>query len=119
LNTVYTATITTGARDTFGNALASNLVWSFTTGASDPQYATRKTAGPAPEQGEACGPAKKSSNRWETAMKWLRVLKAGLVLLILNRLPALGREKRETQANLSVFTNTITAENVQETLSCC
>ena len=34
LNTAYTATITTGARDTFGNALASNLVWSFTTGAT-------------------------------------------------------------------------------------
>jgi hypothetical protein len=31
LNTVYTATITTGAQDTFGNALASNFVWSFTT----------------------------------------------------------------------------------------
>ena len=29
LNTAYTATITTGARDMFGNALASNLVWSF------------------------------------------------------------------------------------------
>jgi len=32
LNTVYTATVTTGAQDTFGNALASNFVWSFTTG---------------------------------------------------------------------------------------
>jgi hypothetical protein len=31
INTVYTATITTGAQDTFGNALASNFVWSFTT----------------------------------------------------------------------------------------
>jgi hypothetical protein len=31
LNTVYTATITTGAQDTFGNALASNFAWSFTT----------------------------------------------------------------------------------------
>ena len=33
-NTFYTATITTGATDLAGNALASNLVWSFTTGAS-------------------------------------------------------------------------------------
>jgi hypothetical protein len=32
-NTAYTATITTGARDLAGNALASNHVWSFTTGA--------------------------------------------------------------------------------------
>ena len=32
LNTVYTATITTGAKDVFGNALATNFVWSFTTG---------------------------------------------------------------------------------------
>jgi len=31
LNTLYTATITTGARDLFGIALASNFVWTFTT----------------------------------------------------------------------------------------
>lgn len=31
-NTVYTATISTGAKDLAGNALASNKVWSFTTG---------------------------------------------------------------------------------------
>jgi hypothetical protein len=31
-NTVYTATITTGARDLAGNALASSKVWTFTTG---------------------------------------------------------------------------------------
>lgn len=30
----YTATITTGAKDLAGNALASNYVWSFTTGSS-------------------------------------------------------------------------------------
>jgi hypothetical protein len=33
-NTFYTATITTGATDLAGNALATNFVWSFTTGAS-------------------------------------------------------------------------------------
>jgi hypothetical protein len=33
-NTVYTATITTGAKDLAGNALASNFVWSFTTSTS-------------------------------------------------------------------------------------
>jgi hypothetical protein len=31
LNTTYTATITTGAADTFGNTLAANFVWSFMT----------------------------------------------------------------------------------------
>jgi hypothetical protein len=31
-STVYTATITTAAKDLAGNALASNFVWSFTTG---------------------------------------------------------------------------------------
>ncbi len=30
-NTVYTGTITTGAKDAAGNALASNFIWSFTT----------------------------------------------------------------------------------------
>ena len=33
-NTVYTVTITTGVKDLAGNALASNYVWSFTTGSS-------------------------------------------------------------------------------------
>jgi len=33
-NTVYTATITTGAKDEAGNALATNVVWSFTTSAA-------------------------------------------------------------------------------------
>jgi len=32
VSTVYTATITTGAKDLAGNALAANTVWSFTTG---------------------------------------------------------------------------------------
>ena len=34
LNTVYTATITTGAKDLAGNTLASNYIWNFTTGVS-------------------------------------------------------------------------------------
>src|SRR5207245_1590434 len=33
-NTTYTATMTTGAKDLAGNALAANFVWSFTTGAT-------------------------------------------------------------------------------------
>ena len=34
LNTAFTATITTGAQDVSGNALASNFVWTFTTSAA-------------------------------------------------------------------------------------
>src|ERR1039458_1335029 len=34
LSTLYTATITTGATDEFGIALASNFVWTFTTGSN-------------------------------------------------------------------------------------
>ncbi len=33
-STLFTATITTGAKDLAGNALASNFVWTFTTGAT-------------------------------------------------------------------------------------
>src|SRR5665213_1034068 len=35
-STTYTATITTGAKDLYGNALATNYVWSFTTTACAP-----------------------------------------------------------------------------------
>jgi hypothetical protein len=34
VSTLYTATITTGAKDAFGNALATSFVWTFTTGTS-------------------------------------------------------------------------------------
>ncbi|PYP82922.1 MAG: hypothetical protein DMG65_25360 [Candidatus Angelobacter sp. Gp1-AA117] len=34
VSTTYTATITTGAADTFGNNLAANFVWTFTTAAA-------------------------------------------------------------------------------------
>jgi hypothetical protein len=34
-STIYTVTITTGAKDTADNALASNFVWSFTTGTAE------------------------------------------------------------------------------------
>jgi hypothetical protein len=34
VSTAYTATITTGAADTFGNTLAANFVWTFTTAAA-------------------------------------------------------------------------------------
>lgn len=40
-NTVYTATITTGAKDSAGNAIANDYVWTFTTGSVE-------TASPAP-----------------------------------------------------------------------
>jgi Ice-binding-like/Bacterial Ig-like domain len=33
-STLYTATVTTGAKDAYGNALAADYVWSFTTGAT-------------------------------------------------------------------------------------
>jgi Ice-binding-like/Bacterial Ig-like domain len=34
MNTLYTATITTGAKNASGNAIASNVVWNFTTGSA-------------------------------------------------------------------------------------
>jgi len=44
-NTTYTATITTGAKDLTGNALASNHVWSFTT-ATVTTYAVTLSSNP-------------------------------------------------------------------------
>ena len=34
INSMYTATVTTGAKDLAGNALAANYIWNFTTGAA-------------------------------------------------------------------------------------
>jgi hypothetical protein len=48
LNTPYTATITTGARDQFGNALAADFVWMFTTAAAP-------CPGPIPIGAAGCG----------------------------------------------------------------
>src|SRR5947208_10196381 len=39
-NAVHTATITIGSRDLAGNALATNLVWSSTTGATPDKIAS-------------------------------------------------------------------------------
>jgi hypothetical protein len=47
LNTAYTATITTGAKDTFGNGLAADFTWMFTTAAAPCQGAIAL--------GRACG----------------------------------------------------------------
>jgi len=43
-STVYTATITTGAKDPAGNALAANFVWSFTTGSTPDTTPPRVTS---------------------------------------------------------------------------
>lgn len=51
LNTVYTATITTGAKDLFGNALAKNFVWSFTTGTATCQPGPPSVISEAPLNG--------------------------------------------------------------------
>jgi len=47
LNTAYTATITTGAQDINGDALANNLIWSFTTAAAACAAPTVISAAPA------------------------------------------------------------------------
>ena len=43
-NTLYTATVTTGATDQAGNSLASNYVWTFTTGATTDMTAPTVTS---------------------------------------------------------------------------
>lgn len=57
-NTKYTATITTGAKDLYGNAVASNYVWSFTSGicvvVPPPVLPTVVTVGPINGSSTAC-----------------------------------------------------------------
>jgi hypothetical protein len=51
LNTAYTGTITGGVRDTFGNALASNQMWTFTTGSTTCQPGPPSVISSAPLDG--------------------------------------------------------------------
>jgi len=57
-NTKYTATITAGAKDLYGNAVASNYVWSFTSGicvvVPPPVLPTVVTVGPINGSSTAC-----------------------------------------------------------------
>jgi hypothetical protein len=53
LNTIYTATVTTGAKDTYGNAVANNFVWSFTTGNATCQAGPPAVVSSAPVNGTA------------------------------------------------------------------
>ena len=51
LSAIYTATVTTGAQDTYGNALANNFVWSFTTGNTTCQAGPPTVVSSAPTNG--------------------------------------------------------------------
>ncbi len=51
LSTAYSAMVTTGVKDTFGNALASNFVWSFTTGNTACQAGPPTVVSAAPPNG--------------------------------------------------------------------
>jgi hypothetical protein len=53
-NSSFTATITTGAADTFGNTLAANFVWTFTTSAPCPIIPPPPVPGSASPLGTAC-----------------------------------------------------------------
>lgn len=57
--TLYTATITTGAKDLAGNALAANYVWSFTTAAAA-QFTVALSSSP-PEGGNTSGGGPKNA----------------------------------------------------------
>jgi hypothetical protein len=52
--TPFTATITTGAADTFGNKLAANFVWTFTTSATCAPIVVPPVPGSASPLGTAC-----------------------------------------------------------------
>jgi len=54
-NTVYTATITTGAQDAAGNGLAADYSWSFTTGAAPDTTAPAVTATNPPSNATGVG----------------------------------------------------------------
>jgi hypothetical protein len=51
LNTLYTVTVTTGAIDTYGNALAKDFTWSFTTGSKVCQAGPPTVISSAPPNG--------------------------------------------------------------------
>lgn len=105
LNTVYTATITTGAQDVFGNALASNFVWSFTTSTTACAAPTVISVAP-PNGATAICPNTLVTATFSEAMKASTINSTTFTLTGPGLTPVAGAVTYVASSNVATFTPT-------------
>ncbi len=111
LNTLYTATITTGAKDVFGIALASNFVWSFTT--STTACAPPTVVSVAPPNGASVCPNALVTALFSEAMKSSTINTTTFTLAGPGTTPVAGAVTYDAATDVATFTpNNALAANV-------
>ncbi len=104
LGTLYTATLTTGVQDTFGNALLANAAWTFTTGTVPTVASTN------PASGATVVPLnQKIAVTFNQAMNPTTVTAAGAFMLQITAgsVPVAGTVSYVASANTALFTPTV------------
>ena len=103
-NTTYTGTITTGAKDLYGNALATNYVWSFTTTACAPVIVpTVVSVGPVNGSSTAC-PATIVIATFSEAMNPATINTSTFTVMGPNSAGVTGQVTYNSTSNVATFT---------------
>jgi hypothetical protein len=106
-NTKYTATITTGAKDLYGNAVATNYVWSFTSGicivVPPPVLPTVVTVGPLNGSSTACTSTVIMA-AFNEPMKSSTINTSTFTLMGPNSASVTGTVTYNTSSNIAMFT---------------
>jgi Ice-binding-like/Bacterial Ig-like domain len=105
LGTLYTATITTGVEDTFGNALATKLVWSFTTSSTACAPATVISVAP-PNNATGICPNTLATATFSEAMKSSTISTTTFTLTGPGTTPVTGVVTYVASSDVATFTPT-------------
>jgi hypothetical protein len=105
LNTIYTATIWTGAQDAFGNALANNFVWSFTTSTTACAAATVISVAPPNGTAGIC-PNTLVTATFSEAMQSSTINPTTFTLTAPGPIPVAGAVTYDAASNAATFTPT-------------
>jgi hypothetical protein len=103
-NTLYTATVTTGAKDLAGNALASNFSWTFTSGATaDTSAPTVTSTSPSDLQTNVVL-NKTVAATFSKSMDPLTITTADVTVTGPGNAPVMGTVSYDAQSEIATFT---------------